>query len=166
MKAKLFFSIGLAIFFVLQQTPSFGQDTSLVRSLPPVTVTAKTKKIPPAVWKGFSGYFTEAENPGWYEVNKRYLVKFMIYDKANRALFTKRGKMIYHISYGYENSLPENISVLVKASYADYDITRAIKINEAGREVWVINLQDSKSLVMVSIEDGEMQEIQRFKRSS
>ena len=96
MKSKLLFS-GLIICFLLHATRCFAQDTSAIKTLPPVTVTATTKKIPENVWYGFSKYFTEAENPGWYEINKKYLVKFMTYDKANRALFTK--KRSYHLSY-------------------------------------------------------------------
>ncbi|MEJ0105927.1 MAG: hypothetical protein WDO19_26725 [Bacteroidota bacterium] len=31
----------------------------------------------------------------------------------------------------------------------------AIKVKEAGREIWVVNLEDSKNLIMVRLEDGE-----------
>lgn len=165
MKSKLIFS-GLIICFLFHSIWSSAQDTSAIKTLPPVTVTATTKKIPGNVWYGFSKYFTEAENPRWYEINKKYLVKFMIYDKENRALFTKRGKMIYHISYGYEKSLPKELGRQIKTTYPDYGIIKAIKISEAGREVWVINLEDVKSLVILRIEEGEMEEIQRLKKST
>jgi hypothetical protein len=165
MKSKLIFP-GLIICFLLHSIRSFAQDTSVVKTLPPVTVTATTKKIPANVWYGFSKYFTEAENPKWYEINKKYLVKFMTYDKANRALFTKKGHIIYHISYGYEKDLPEELGRLIKPAYPDYEITRAIKVSQAGRKVWVINIEDVKSLVMLRIEEEEMEEIQRLKKLS
>jgi hypothetical protein len=164
MKSKLLFS-GLIICFLLHATRCFAQDTSAVKTLPPVTVTATTKKIPGNVWYGFSKYFTEAENPGWYEINKKYLVKFMTYDKANRALFTKKGHIIYHISYGYEKNMPEEPGRQIKAAYPDHEITKAIKVRQAGREVWVINLEDAKSLVILRVEEEEMEEIQRLKKT-
>jgi len=166
MKSKLLFSVGLALFFLLQATLSSAQDTSSFKSLPLVTITASTKKIPNRIWKGFSSYFNEAENPRWYILNKDYLVKYMIYDEQNRALFTKKGNLVYHISYGYEKSLPEDMRKQVKGSYYDYDITRAIKVSEAGREIWIVNLEDAKNLILVRLEDGEMEEVQRLEKSS
>ncbi|RYG40085.1 MAG: hypothetical protein EOO01_28165, partial [Chitinophagaceae bacterium] len=102
-----------------------AQDSSVVKSLPPVTVTATTKKIPPRVWFGLSLYFPEAENPRWYALNKDYLVKFMTYTQEHRAVLNKRGKVIYHISYGWEDSLPGDINQQVTTTYPGYDIYRA-----------------------------------------
>ncbi len=42
-------------------------------------------------------------------------------------LFTKKGTLIYHITYGYEKSLPEDLRKQIKDSYSDYDITRGNK---------------------------------------
>jgi hypothetical protein len=142
-----------------------AQDSSAIKTLPPVTVTATTKKIPPMVWFNLSRYFPEAENPRWYGLNKDYLVKFMIYDQENRALFSKKGKLIYHISYGYENNMPEYLRRQIKTGYLDFDIYRAIKIVEGNREVWVINLQDKNELVMLRAENDEIEEVQRLKKS-
>ena len=164
MKSKSLFSIILLLFSLFETTALSAQDS--VKSLPPVTVTTTTKKIPNRIWKGFSTYFNEAEIPMWYRLNKNYLVKFMIYDEQNRALFSKRGHLIYHISYGYEKSLPENIREQVKYSYPGYEITRAIKITEAGREIWVVNIENTETLMLVRIEDDDMEEVQTIKKSS
>ena len=145
---------------------SFSQDTSAIRSLPPVKVTASLRKIPNSTWKGFSTYFNDAENPRWFRLNKDYLVKFMIYDEENRALFSKKGTLIYHISYGYEKSLPENMLEQVKNSYSQYEITHAIKVTESGRVIWVINLEDEKNIILLRMEDGEMEEAERLEKSS
>jgi hypothetical protein len=153
--------LGLGVFFY-----SSGQDTSGIKSLPPVKVTASLKKIPGNIWKGFSTYFNEAENPRWFRLNKDYLVKFMIYDEENRALFSKRGTLIYHISYGYEKNLPPDLREQVKNSYSQYEITRAVKVTEAGRLIWVINLEDEKYIILLRIEDGEVEEAERLEKSS
>jgi hypothetical protein len=165
MKSKLIFSISLSFFSLFYATASSAQDTSGIKSLPLVTVTATTKKIPDRIWKSFSGYFANAENPRWYTINKNYLVKYMIYDEQNRALFTKRGNLVYHISYGYEKSLPEDLRKQIKSSYYDFDITRAIKVSEAGREIWVVNLEDAKNLILVRLEDGGLEEVQKLQKS-
>jgi hypothetical protein len=139
-----------------------AQDTSVVKTLPDVTVKARTKKIPPKVWFGLSRYFREAENPRWYALNKDYLVKFMTYTQEHRALLNKNGKVVYHISYGWEGAMPAEIDRRVVATYPGYEIYRSIKIREANREVWLINLQNDKELIMVRLENDELEEIHRM----
>jgi hypothetical protein len=166
MKTKFLFPAVLFLLSILESKILTAQDTRSIKSLSPVTVKSTTKKIPNRIWKGFSSYFNDAENPRWYTVNKKYLVKYMIYDEQNRALFTKRGRLVYHISYGYEKSLPEDVKKLVKSSYDEYYITRAIKVAEGGREIWIVNLENSKTLILVQVEDGEMEEVQKLLKTS
>ena len=144
---------------------TYAQDTIPFKTLPPVTVTATHKNIPEKVWKNFRKYFANAENPTWYMINKDFLIKFMTDENLNHALFTKRGNLIYHISYGYENNLPENIRKQVKSTYYDYDISRAIKVTEADRVIWLVNLEDAKNLILVRLEEGEMEEVQKVQKS-
>ena len=149
---------------ILSSLTVISQDSITIKTLPLITVTAETRKIPKQIWKNFSTYFNEAENPRWYKANKNYLVKFMIYDEENRALFTKRGNMIYHISYGYENNMPDDIYKQVRTAYFEYDITRAIKITEADRLIWVINLEDKNTIIIARIEEGVLEEVSRLKK--
>ncbi len=156
----------IVVFFSLFAVNNLPAQDS-IKALPPVIVTATTTKVSAKVWKGFSSYFNTAEMPiRWYRLNKDYLVKFMIYDEQNRALFSKKGKLIYHISYGYEKSLPDNVREQVKGSYANYEITRAIKVTEASREIWVVNLEDTNTIILVRIENDEMEEVQTIQKSS
>lgn len=164
MKLKFIMMLALA-YSLCVMNAVVAQDSTNVKDLPPVTVTATSKKIPPIVWFNLSRYFPEAENPRWYALNKDYLVKFMTYRQEHRALFNKKGKVIYHISYGWEKALPATISRQVRTAYLDYEIYRAIKISERNRVVWVINLQDTKELVMIRVEDDELEEIQRLTKS-
>jgi hypothetical protein len=143
----------------------FAQDTPVIKTLPPITITSTSKTIPEKVWKNFRGYFANAQNPKWYEVTKNYLVKFMTDTVENRALFTKRGNLIYHISYGYENNLPQDLRKQALRAYEGYTITRAIKVSEADRLIWVIHLETDKKFVIVRIEDNELEEVQNLDKS-
>jgi len=164
MKSKRFSIIIMLSVSILSSLTVISQDSITIKTLPLITVTAETRKIPKQIWKNFSTYFNEAENPRWYKANKNYLVKFMIYDEENRALFTKRGNMIYHISYGYENNMPDDIYKQVRTAYFEYDITRAIKITEADRLIWVINLEDKNTIIIARIEEGVLEEVNRLKK--
>ncbi len=165
MKKHFVSTLFVGVILIFAGGSIYAQDTISFKALPPVTVTATHKNIPEKVWKNFREYFANAENPTWYMVNKNFLIKFMTDENLNHALFTKRGKLIYHITYGYENSLPEEIRRQVMSTYSDYDITRAIKVTEADRVIWVVNLQGAKNLILVRLEEGEMEEVQKLKRA-
>jgi hypothetical protein len=165
MKKHFVSTLFVGVILIFAGGSTYAQDTIPIKTLPTVTVTATHKNIPEKVWKNFREYFGNAENPTWYMTNKNFLIKFMTDDNINRALFTKRGDLIYHISYGYEKNLPEDIRRQVKSTYYDYDITRAIKVTEADRVIWVVNLEDAKNLILVRLEEGEMEEVQKVKRS-
>jgi hypothetical protein len=165
-KTKINYSVYATTFFVLMSAISYAQDTLPYKMLPPVTITATSKKIPERVWKNFNDYFAGSEGSKWYVVNKDYLVKFMTNEDENRALFTKRGSLIYHISYGYEKSMPEDLRNQIRRSYLDYNITRAFKVTEADRVIWVVNVESDKALIIVRLEDGEMEEVQNLKKDS
>lgn len=164
MKSKKFQIIAAALILFFSSLTAASQDSISIKTLPLITVTSETKKIPKQIWKNFSTYFNEAENPRWYKANKNYLVKFMIYDEENRALFTKRGKMLYHISYGYENNMPDDIYKQVRTAYFEYDITRAIKITESDRVIWVVNLEDKNTIIIARIEEDALEEVSRLKK--
>ena len=165
MKYKNVLWAGLSMMASMITTICFAQDTIPYKELPPVTVTPTTKEVPEKVWVNFREYFANAHDLKWYQLNKDYLVKFMLNEEQNRALFSKRGRLIYTISYGYEKSLPENLRKQVKSIYYDYDITRAIKVSEAGRQIWVVNVEDPKTFILVRLEDGEMEEVQKMNKS-
>ncbi|MGC4038588.1 MAG: hypothetical protein QM764_21675 [Chitinophagaceae bacterium] len=156
------FCISLLLFGFFQ---SDAQDSTAVKNLPPVTVTASLRKIPNRVWKGFSTYFSEAENPRWFRLNRNFLVKFMIYDEENRAVFTKRGTLIYHISYGYEKSLPASLLQQLNASYEGFSVLRAVKVTDNARTIWVVTLEAPTTLLLVKAEEDELEEVNRFTRS-
>ena len=141
-----------------------AQDTIVIKTLPSVTITAATMRVPEKVWKNFASYFTGAYNSRFFKLNKDYLAKFILYNEENRALFTKQGTLIYNISYGYEKNLPEDLLKQVKMSYYDYAITRAIKITQSERVIWIINLENQKNLLIIQIEDGELQEVQQLNK--
>jgi hypothetical protein len=164
MKAQLITRICGCILSILLVSSSFAQSD--FKTLPPVVVTDAKVKISEKIWTEFYRVFKNAETVKWYEIDKNFLVKFFMDNQEQRALFNKRGGLIYHISYGSEKNLPTEIRRMVKTNYLDYNITMAIKVCENDRTIWVVNLEDAKSLVLVRVEDSEMEEIHNFQKSS
>lgn len=135
-----------------------AQETDSITSLPPLTVTAGTS-VNKEIDKAFRKTFPTAQNAKWYKVNKFYLVKFIQDDVKHRALFSMKGAMQYDISYGNENMLPPDAVTKIKQAYYEYNISRVANVKQAGRNIWMINLDNLKHFILVRMEDDEMEEV-------
>jgi hypothetical protein len=150
------------LLLILLLSSTFAQ-TEFKKS--PVAKTDVTVKVNEKIQTKFHKFFAHAENVKWYELDNNFLVKFFMNDQQQRALFTKKAALIYHISYGSEKNLPAEVRGLVKSAYFDYNITTTIKVEENNRKAWIVNMEDAKSLISVMVENGEMEETQHIQKS-
>ncbi|HTQ27109.1 MAG TPA: hypothetical protein VMI35_03240 [Puia sp.] len=163
MKKQLLWQAVVGICLILPAAGVYAQDTTF-KTLPSVTVTA-TSKVSHDVAKAFEASFPDAENPAWYKLDKNYLVKFMTKDQSNRALYKNNGMLIYHIRYGHEQNLPDDVRKIVKSSYYDYSIMSVIYVNQDQRDIWVVNVEDSQKIILVRVENGEIEEVEKYNKS-
>lgn len=135
--------------------------------LPPVTITASTPSatVNAKVTKAFSKLYKDATNARWFPIEKKFLVKFIMKDQDNTALFTKGGNLVYHISYGAEKNLPKEVRHIIKSSYYDQKINHVYNVEQDNRSIWVVSLDDAKELIMVRVENNELEETQRYAKS-
>ncbi|KAA9040623.1 hypothetical protein FW778_00850 [Ginsengibacter hankyongi] len=141
----------------------FAQKDSVV-TLPEITITGSAK-ISNELGKAFRKSFPGAQDLRWYKLDQDYLAKFIKEDMAHNALFKKNGFLKYDISYGHENNLPEQTHEMIQQAYKDYNITTAINVKSAGRDIWVVHLEGLKNLVTVRVEDQDLEEVERFEKS-
>jgi hypothetical protein len=165
MKTQIISKISGCFLSILSVSSSFAQEQDF-KELPPITVTAtsSTISVNASINKTFEQFFKNVSHLRWYQVGKNFLAKFIQNDQENRALFTKNGYLVYHISYGAEKHLPSEVRKLIKSSYFDYSIETILKVFQDNRTVWVVNLVDDKNWVIVKVEDGEMEEVKTYKK--
>ena len=165
MKKQFSYLISGGLASIIFFSTSIAQETGF-RELPPVTITATSTStsLNAKLNKVFNEYFQGATHLRWYEIDKKYLVKFILNDQENRALFTRSGNLVYHISYGSEKDLPADVRQLVKSTYYDQTITRIFKVSQDKRLIWVVSLEDKKNYIMVRVEDNELEETQRMEK--
>lgn len=147
----------LAAVLFRQHAVSTSNDSD-PRSMENITVSTK-------VLGAFVKSFENATNLNWSKVGKSFLATFTLAGKDRRALYTKKGNMIYSIVYGTEADLPAETRKLVKSVYIDHTIAMAIEISEDSRTIWVVRLEDTSSLIFVRVENGEMEETKHYKKS-
>lgn len=150
--------------FLLLIAGSVQAQQNGIKTLPNVTVTS-TASVNQKVSDAFNASFKDAVSATWYRLNKDYLVEFITGDMNNRALFKKNGSLIYQISYGHENNLPKDIRRMIKSNYVDYNIVQAINVKEDNRNIWVVNLEDDKKLIIARVEDDALEEVGNYNKS-
>lgn len=153
---------GFVVLAILASAALQAQDTTF-KTLPVVTITSSSK-VSKEVARSFDAYFPNVSQAQWVKMDQNYLVKFMTKDQTNRALFDKYGSLIYHIRYGNESNLPDDIRYQVKSRYKDYNITSVLFVNQEDRNVWVINVENSKNLVILRSEEGQVDKVDSYNK--
>jgi hypothetical protein len=163
MKKSLFLPLSLMLVMLgFFHTSSAQEDT--MKMMEPIVIYAKSN-VNKAVTDAFEKKFKDAMDPQWYRMNKNYLVTFITGDMKNNALFKKNGRMVYHIRFGNESNLPEEIKQQVMAGYPDYNVTRAVNVKMDNRDLWVVNLESLKKWIIVRVEDGQMDEVENYNKA-
>ena len=149
---------------VLTANHAFAQKQKS-KLLPVVTISTGSN-VSQQVHNAFLNKFKNAENLRWFQVNKNFLVKFIMDDQEHHASFHKNGNMIYHIAYGVEKNLPEWIVMELESQYDNYKIGRVFNIDRDNRNIWIVNLESSKDFVVTGIENDRINEITRYKNAT
>lgn len=141
----------------------FVDRSSAQIKLPEVTITSPDQ-LPAKVTKAFQSTFPDAKAPTWYHPNKNYVVTFLMDDIKHNALFSKNGYLIYQISYGNENTIPDEMQPQVDKQFNGYNIIAAINVKQNGRDLWFITGEGQKDFLNVSVEEGVMSKPTKVKR--
>lgn len=152
------------LILIMLATSSFAQTAEGLKDPVPVVTTGLKTEVNEKLNKAFQQYFFDAQNIRWYESDKRFIVKFIMSEQQNMALFEKNGHLIWQITYGEEKHLPCEVRKLVKSNYFDYNIKMVFQVFQDNRTVWVINMEDEKNLVVVRVENGEIEKIEQLKK--
>jgi hypothetical protein len=149
------------IFIQLLSAAGFSQDKDSVVTLPEVVITAEWM-INEQIDRSFAARFPESYDIVWRKLNKDYLIKFIEVDLKHQSLFRKNGSLVYDIIYVNEGHLPNKIVDMVTNAYRDFDITNGARIERAGQEFWIVNLEGIRSYVVARIDDDEISEVKRI----
>ena len=124
--------------------------------------TSSNVKVYENIQTEFTKLFANAKNIVWSKVKKNYLANFNVDDQKYTALFNPRANLIYQISYGKVKNLPTEIRKAIKRIYVEFEITSAIKIEEAGRTIWLIYVEDETTFALARVENKDIEEVQKF----
>ncbi len=119
--------------------------------------TISTKAI-----KDFNNTYKGVTDAIWSKIQDGYVAWFKLHGIVNRTYYDKRGNWHFNISYYDEKNLPRDVRATVKSVYYDYNITGVEEIRVEDKVVYIVHVEDEKTLKTLKIQDGEMDIMQEF----
>ncbi|MBC7829643.1 MAG: hypothetical protein H7122_18000 [Chitinophagaceae bacterium] len=144
---------------------SFSQ-VSEFKNLQPAIIIGTHLKVYDNILTEFRRLYAGAQNVKWSKVDNNYLAEFFMNEQNQRVLLNPRADLLYQISYGTEKHLPVDIRKAVKRIYVEYTISSVAKVQEANRIIWIVNAEDSTTLVSLRVEGNEFEETQKYAKSN
>jgi hypothetical protein len=137
-------------------TPFSNKDKNAIKTTATVPYNGK-------VFQEFQKKFSDATNVSWsLEHSGTYHAFFQKDENFNAILLDKKGQIIYLINYLSEEQLPPDVKNLIADNYDEYKIANVTKIQQNHRTTWIINLKGVNHLVQVAVEDGEIQQLDKY----
>ncbi len=132
-----------------------------------VTVSSAPTKavVSKQVSESFARLFKGAEAPKWFEADKNYVVDFIMNNQINKAEFTRKGRLVYHMVFGNEKQMPVDIRTIVKSKYFDFAINSTLKVNIDDQSAWIVNIEDANQFFVLRVVDGVMDVLETIKKT-
>ena len=161
MSNQLISRFSLLVMSILILSSSFAQVSEFLLQ-PTKPLSKPTLKVYENIQTEFKKRFGNGTEITWSKVERNYLAKFSMDGQQQAVLFNPRAEIVYQISYGTVNHLPANIRKSIKRMYIEFEITSAIKVEEAGRTIWAVIVEDGTSFAHVRVENGDIEEVHKY----
>lgn len=156
-----------------QVVPAALKPDNVVTSITasPLRITAKEKaavsaaKVSAQVLRSFDQSFRGAENAFWTTGNNNAAAEFKMEGRQAVALFNKDGRLVHTILYGPGKHLPDVERSAIRYEYPDYEIISTQEITTSHSHLWLAVLQDDRQIIRVGVANGEVHELNRYRRS-
>jgi hypothetical protein len=96
---------------------------------------------------------------------KGYVVHSVIDGRKSTTAYDKKGNWVYTIQQYTIDDLDKNLKDRIRSVYYDYDVATIQKVEQPGMDVvYVVHLENEKSIKIVRLTNDEMELIQDLKR--
>jgi hypothetical protein len=106
--------------------------------------------------KNFKSSFKEATDAQWSKIKNGYVAWFKLSGIVNRTFYDKRGNWYFTVAYYDETKLPRDVRAIVKRVYYDYTISGIQEISIEDKVIYLVTVQDEKTLKTLRVCDGDM----------
>jgi hypothetical protein len=141
---------------------SYAQTAhTLIEIKPPVN------EISSKALRNFTNKFKQASGETWFATDDGgFVVKFKQHSVETRADYDKNGNWLYTIRTYDENEMSAELRHLIKSSYYDYSILLVQEIEMPfDNFTYIVHLEGKTKLINLRINNGDMEEWQKFDKS-
>jgi hypothetical protein len=111
--------------------------------------------------KDFKSRYGRTLNEKWFTIPGGFESYFQEEGFGDRAFYDKKGNWLSSLKMYGENQLPKDVRKQVKSTYFDYSITLVEEIQIPDHLVYIVHLEDNKSIKIVRVNtDGDMDVMQ------
>lgn len=114
----------------------------------------------------FSKMYSVAQSPVWFKNGKRLNVYFQHEGNRVQALLTKKGRLVYAVTYLNVSAMPERISKRIQDAYSSYSVFNVQQIRTADFTVYRVTLENCNGFVVVQADEEEIIEIRKILKVS
>lgn len=125
-----------------------------------VTATT-TASVNMKALKDFQKTFKSVANAAWYlAADGGFIASFTKDDVENSVAYNSKGNWVYSIKRYFEDQLPKDVRAEIKSTYYDYNITHVEEVLMNETPIYIVHLEDAKTMKTLRMSDGEMQIVQ------
>jgi len=171
MKQLLSSIVILALFATAKNAQGQAENALAFNDTRSVTVSnSSTSKISRTsvnlkALKDFSKSFHEVSNEKWFKVPGGVIANFLFKGIDFRIKYDENGKWLYNLLTYPEDNLPSDVSSLIRSRYYHYEIEFCNEYQLSNSTIYVVKMNDDKSIKTIRIADGEMEVIADNKRN-
>jgi hypothetical protein len=114
--------------------------------------------------RDFTKRFGEVDNITWSRNNAHLRARFTRADIKHMVDYDHKGRWVSTIRVYDETHLRSDLRRLVKSNYIDYTIVKVIEVKIGKSHVHFIKLENDISLLTLHIMNGEMTEIEQYRK--
>ena len=120
--------------------------------------------IHPRAVKDFQKSFKGITNEQWSKLDDGYIAAFTADSIQTVIAYNRKGIWHHTIRCYGEKKLPRKMRDVVKSVYYDYTIASVAEVYFNAQPVYIVYIQDETHLKTIGVYDGEMKEVQNYKR--
>ena len=109
------------------------------------------------VLRDFAKSFKNVTNEKWYKVSDGFMASFDDNGIETKVAYDRKGVFHCVLRTLNESQLPTDIRAIVKSKYYDFKILVAYEITHDSDPVYIFKIEDSKTLKMLRVADGEIE---------
>jgi len=124
------------------------------------------ERVSPAVVRNFIKSYKDVSDERWIGIKEGFVAMFFYNNMDYQVFYNKKGGWLSTIRSYNEDQMPQDIRHIVKSNYYDYNINRVHEIEMPFNAIiYAIQLLGKTEIINLKVSDGEMVELQKFKRS-